>query len=298
MTMTLPFDLSRRSLRALAQALAALLALLCAVLAVRIVFLLLAGPTLPALAPEGAAPAVREDTPPLPLAGVALFGAAQNLPGYVEAAPETSLRLQLRGTLNDTVPEEGIAIIADGEGRERAYRVGDTLPGGARLEAVYAARVLILHEGRREGLSLSRVQLESGSASGNRPSSAPAAAATSAAPAAPSAYGVGPMAFGVPDLAGFRDPNLPDLDTLAREVRALPVLENGRMVGVRLQVGRDSDLLDRLGVAPGDVLTAVNGVPLDGPERQAELIRSFRAGQPVQLTIRRDGATREVTLRP
>ena len=293
--MTLPFDPSRRSLRALAQALVVLLALLCVVLGVRIVFLLLAGPTLPALAPGGAVSAVREDTPPLPLAGVALFGAAQRLPGHVESAPETSLQLQLRGTLNDAVPEDGIAIIADGDGRERAYRVGDTLPGGARLEAVYAARALILHEGRREGLSLSRVQLQAGAAPG-RP--APAAAAPSAAPAAPSAYGVGPMAFGVPDLAGFRDPNLPDLDTLAREVRALPVLENGRVVGVRLQVGRDSDLLDRLGVAPGDVLTAVNGVPLDGPERQADLIRSFRAGQPVRLTIRRDGATREVTLRP
>jgi general secretion pathway protein C len=69
----------------------------------------------------------------------------------------------------------------------------------------------------------------------------------------------------------------------------LPVMENNRFVGVRLSVGRDSDLLARSGLRSSDVITAVNGIPLDGPQRQVELMNNLRDARQATLTVRRDG---------
>jgi general secretion pathway protein C len=72
------------------------------------------------------------------------------------------------------------------------------------------------------------------------------------------------------------------------------VLENGRFAGVRLSVGRDSELFSRTGLKPTDLITAVNGIPLDGPQRQAELMTSLRGAQSLQLTVRRDGREQQI----
>lgn len=83
---------------------------------------------------------------------------------------------------------------------------------------------------------------------------------------------------------------------MASEVNVLPVLENGQMVGVRVSGKQGSDLLSRYGIQPNDVITAVNGVPLDGPQRQAELGRSLSTATQVKLTVRRDGRELQLTL--
>ena len=80
-----------------------------------------------------------------------------------------------------------------------------------------------------------------------------------------------------------------DVAELAKQVQVLPVMENGRMAGVRLAAGRDSDILSRAGLLPTDIVTAVNGIPLDGPQRQAELIANLSKARNAQVTVRRDG---------
>ena len=59
-----------------------------------------------------------------------------DLAALAQSAPATALNLLLRGTLNENAPDGGIAIIAEGSGPDQAYRVGDTLPGGARLDGI------------------------------------------------------------------------------------------------------------------------------------------------------------------
>jgi len=272
----------------------------CAVAVVRLLLLIVAGPTLP-LPETPLRPSLETAALPPAADSVAnwhLFGRSESLPDAVMSAPETELRLFLRGTLNESVPEQGIAIIADAEGNERAYRVGDLLPGDARLVAVHAARVLIDRGGRREGLSLrtdlappARGPRASGPLPGNQTS-----ALRIAGEAQP--FAIGPLSLGVPNIEQYRDATLPDIAELARQVGVQPVLENQRMIGVRLTVGRDSDLLQRYGLRSSDVITQVNGIPLDGPQRQQELLASLRGGQSVTLTVRRDGAIQELRLSP
>ena len=54
----------------------------------------------------------------------------------------------------------------------------------------------------------------------------------------------------------------------------------------------------RLGLMPGDLVTAVNGAPLDDPSQSLESLRSVGTGSPVMLTIERNGEVQQVTVDP
>lgn len=280
----------------LACALLALLALL------RLVFLLVAGPAVPL---QGSGFQALPESSPTADVGIArwhLFGdagGALDLAALAAQAPETSLKLTLRGTLNEEGEDVGIAIIADESGEHRRYRVGDELPGGARLVGIAAGRVLLSRAGVTEGLSLPR---DDGSrpAPGARPLAGPGPAPASRDRSGvidrsmPSPF-VNPIInTGAPNMESIRDATGIDAAALASEVQVFPVLENGRFAGVRLSVGRDSELFSRTGLKPTDLITSVNGIPLDGPQRQAELMTSLRGAQSLQLTVRRDGREQQI----
>ncbi|MBD8525224.1 type II secretion system protein GspC [Pseudomarimonas arenosa] len=262
---------------------------------VKIAVLLLGGPDLPPPVSAGPAPISRAPTSSVPLAQWHLFGnagAAPDLARLVQTAPETPLRLSLRGTLNIDATDGGMAIIADEQGKEAAYRVGDSVPGEATLTAIYAGRVLLSRAGRDEGLSL-RPDLGAAASDsdpnrraalpGQRPTNAPGF--------------VNPqLSFGAPSLETLRARTGTDIAELAKQVNVLPVVENGRFAGVRLNVGRDSDILVRTGIRSTDIITAVNGIPLDGPHRQAELLNALRDARQLTLTVRRDGQTQTLAV--
>lgn len=280
---------------------ARLLALAAAALALwalaRLALLLLAGPSIP-LQPSGFQPLAAEAAPAeASIARWKLFGEAGvaiDLAALAANAPETALKLTLRGTLNLEDQDQGIAIISDESGRHARYQVGDALPGGARLSAISAGRVLLERNGQTEGLSLPR---EDGSrpVPGARPSSGAGAGASAGVDRSMPSPFINPMiAPGGPDMDSIREATGIDAAELASQVQVFPVLENGRFAGVRLSAGRDSALFERSGLKPTDIVTAVNGIPLDGPQRQSELMNSLRDASSLQLTIRRDGREQQL----
>jgi general secretion pathway protein C len=272
----------------LALALAALAALW---FGLRLALLALAGPELPLPAPLARAEfGAAVERPTGTVAQWHLFGTAA--PGFdprqlaAVDAPETALRLTLRGTLSEQAADGGIAVIADEQGVDRGYRVGDTLPGDARLEAIYAGRVLLSRGGVNESLSLPRANDAATARAApprGRPAPAPGGAFATPGFVNPVISPGAPLLETQRALAGI------DVEALAKQVNVLPVMENNRFVGVRLSVGRDSDLLARSGLRSSDVITAVNGIPLDGPQRQAELMNNLRDARQATLTVRRDG---------
>ncbi len=52
------------------------------------------------------------------------------------------------------------------------------------------------------------------------------------------------------------------------------------------------------GLRPGDVITAVEGKPVDSREAFATFTATVPSGQPVQLTVLREGANKAITIRP
>lgn len=262
------------------------LAALCLAQAVRIALLLLVGPTLPLPATSASTLSAGSTAGATAIADWHLFGAASTLQPTLAAS---SLALTLRGTFATAEPSDGLAFIAGADGRERSYAVGDTLPGDAVLEAVYVDYVVVRNGAQRERLPLSGRQLEpAAQPAQNNP--VPSAAAD------PSGGFLTTMpVFGGPDLATARAALTPAVAALMDNANVLPVSENGRLIGVRLRVA-DPALLERVGLRGDDVITAVNGIPLDGPERRAELEAALRAGGVVTLNVRRDGTDRPVSV--
>src|SRR5690606_18729807 len=229
-----------------------------------------------------------------------LFGNAPQQRAALRNAPATTLQLSLRGTLADADPRRGMAVIADAQGNERAWRAGEELSIGVKLEEVHPDRVVLLHDGVQEVLSLIREESTERVAPipiGSRPGDPPRNTA-------------GPNVNGV--INNFSSPNLPQgsinwqqtMDTVgaipadaARDVRINPVMESGRIVGVRVASAKgDAAMLARLGLRPSDIVTAVNGVPVDSMARGQQILESLRDANSVRVTVTRDGVPAEITV--
>lgn len=85
-----------------------------------------------------------------------LFGELQKTvpkpAAQVKDAPDTRLNLKLSGVLSSSNPVLARAIIGDNSGVEKAYAVGDELPGNAVLREIHADRVILETRGRLETL--------------------------------------------------------------------------------------------------------------------------------------------------
>ena len=193
-----------------------------------------------------------------------------------------------------------MAVIADAVTGERAYRVGDALPGGASLDGVYPDRVILLHEGVQETLGLPYDQPGAAAAPAVATAVQPAAAGRNTAsasapapdqiPAATPVFVAPQMAQGAVDFSRIQQQlGVSDPSELMRQISAQPVMENGRMAGVRLSGGPNAALIAQLGLQPTDVVTSINNVPLDSMGRATQVVDSLKNASRVTVTVNRDG---------
>ena len=115
-----------------------------------------AGPAAAIVPPGDARPATPAG-PPIDIQAIVnahLFG----MPGASEldpsAAPATQMSLVLVGTIAQTDPEKGLAILGESAPTAKVYGVGKTVTGGARLHSVYPDRVILDRGGKLEALML------------------------------------------------------------------------------------------------------------------------------------------------
>ena len=201
-----------------------------------------------------------------------LFGQAAQANG--SDAPETSAPLVLAGVLAVDDPERGMAILGPSAAAAKLYPAGADVPGGVRLHAVYTDRVLLDRNGALEVLYLPRI-------SGSSGAPAPAPLANAAVPAGQR-------------LANFARNNGGLLNGL---VRVQPVFNAGKLSGYRLFPGTGGvPGMTRLGLKSGDLVTAVNGTPLDDPNHANDVLQSLSNASSATVTISRNGIEEEVNL--
>ena len=168
-------------------------------------------------------------------------------------APETTLNLQLKATVSDTLENRrGAAIIASGQ-VEKTYTVSDVIEGagGAQLHAIYSDRVILNRAGRLETLSL---PAEYTSAN---------AGAVYAAPPIP-----------LPGNTTLRSVISDNASRINEIVRVAAHIEQGRMIGFRLNPGEQPEQFAALGFQPGDVVTEINGTAMSDPSRGLQVLRA------------------------
>lgn len=252
---------------------------------------------LPVSSISGARGAVTK--PPAAMVNMAqwhLFGEAlKEVPKPVQQqavdAPDTTLNLKLHGVLASKNPAAARAIIADGKGVEEAYSVNGNLPGGAILREIYADRVILEYRGRLEALRLPKESLGGDAGDDTDRGSADSGSVGRGVRGTPAVPAFTPGGDTSALLRQYRDALTNNPASLMDLVRAEPVMDeaSGQLKGYRLAPGRDRALLSRFGLRPGDVVTAVNGVPLDNPIKGLEIMRDLAGASQVSVEVERNG---------
>lgn len=207
-----------------------------------------------------------------------------------EEAPDTTLALTLRGVIAG-VGRSSWAIIADRGGSEETYGIDSPLPGGAVLKEIFADRVILLRNNRFETLRLPedadvgssspvrRAPPRRTSSRSSSHSSAPKGAVTR----------MGPEVSTV--VKDYKKKLLDDPQSVMGVVRAEPYRRGGKLSGYRIFPGKDKELMSKVGLRPGDVVTGVNGINLDSPLKGLEIMQQVTDAKEVSVDVLRNGVT-------
>lgn len=213
----------------------------------------------------------------LDLAGILnahLFGQASPAEADASAAPQTSLALVLAGVLAEPDPQKGLALVGESAANAKVHVVGDTLPGGAKLHGIYADRVVLDRGGRLESLMLPHQSAPAGMMPAQQPISTES--------------NIG---------ARVRQLVQQDPQALSNVLRWQQVMNrDGHMAGVRVYPERNPAVFAKLGLRPGDLITGVNGTPLDDPSRGDEILRSLGSMPEARVTVMRSGRSTDLML--
>ncbi len=289
----------------------------------------LVGPSLPSAgspAPVGSAPgsdsaAISQPADDAAIGSWHLFGrmdAARSVEAPPAPVPVTPLSLRLVGIFfMERGSARALALIADGNGPERGYRIGESLPGGARLQRIQRDHVVVSRSGQEEVLNLPKLgEAAPKLAPPGMPPHTPSDMPSDMPPDMPSDM---PPDM-PPDMPSDAPPDMPepgvepgasagppviDASAVAERLRgeamtrplalediafASPYVQNNQFVGFRLRQGRDQNLLRQLGLNSGDVVTEINGSRLNNPAQGLTLLHEVLSADRISVRVLRNGA--------
>ena len=200
-----------------------------------------------------------------------LFGTAQA--GNAGPAPDTTLAFTLHGIAAGKRAADSRALI-EANGDEEPYGVGAQLPGGVKVHAIYADRVILDRGGRLETLRLPQQDIGAGS-NGARPAM------------------MQPQAMAPPtqNLGQLRQEIMNNPQRLMDVVRAMPVMDHGKLSGYRIYPAGNPSIFNQLGLKAGDVVSAVNGIPLTDPAQSMRVLSTIKTSDQISVSLQRNGQT-------
>jgi general secretion pathway protein C len=186
-------------------------------------------------------------------------------------APDTRLSLKLNGVITHDIAEKAFALIADSRGDEKVYRINDPVPGGVKLHSIFEDRVLLNRAGTLETLRL--------------PKDFPAGQTASVAPSVRRPT--------VPtrrtEASSLRQVISENASKITEIIRAAPHIQQGQMVGFRINPGRNRQQFAKLGLRPGDVVTDINGTAMTDPSQGLQVFESLGETSQATVTVLRNG---------
>ena len=207
-----------------------------------------------------------------------LFGNAvvQSNGGDGSNAPPSSMPLVLAGVLATENPKEGMAIIGESAAGAKVVAVGQQVPGGAMLHSVYSDKAVIDRNGALESVLLPR-----------RTAGGPV---MSPPPPPPTASGNDATMERMRRLVND-DPGV-----IGQVMRPQPVFAGGKMRGFRVYPGSNRQAFARIGLRAGDLVTAINGTPLDDKDRAQEIFSTLNSSTDARVSVTRNGRQQELVL--
>lgn len=197
-------------------------------------------------------------------------------------AVKSALPLNLVGTLILHDENRSVATIED-KSASMVYpmQVNDEIPNKIKITKVEARRATFVNKGnnRNEYIELpeEKTGLQNPIITTGR--------------AAPSVGGgiekVAPTQFNVS--RSEVDKSLADFNNILTQARAVPNFENGVAAGYKFFQVVPGSIFDKLGIQNGDVITGLNGTPINDPAKAFEMITELKTSNHLELQMKKDG---------
>ncbi len=202
-----------------------------------------------------------------------------------ENAPVTQLNLSLQGVLAFTPPEMAMAIIRPDNKEEKIYGIDDEIVSNVTLKEVHADRVIISRAGKLETLQLPEKMDSFQVKSAPRTSSSRPRAAERATK--PTPQNLEKLSSNPGELRAelVKNPAM-----LTQLVTTKPYRQDGKLLGYKIQPKHREDILQSHGLQAGDVITQVNGIPINSSQRGLQALRKLVKAEAIDLVVLRNGA--------
>jgi general secretion pathway protein C len=217
-----------------------------------------------------------------------------------DAPVKTTLNLKLIATLIS--PEDKAwsfaAIVDVSDSKSRLFAIGSKVPGDATVTDILDRRILLLNGNRNEFLDLD---------SGNAPASSAPQPRVSIKRPRRSMPGMEAIAKGIRKVGPGKyeiqrsalNKVLANTTLLARSARIVPSVRNGKPNGFKLYAIRPGSLYGLLGMSNGDTINAINGHPINTPDKALEIYTKLRRASHIAISFTRRGKsnTSDYTIR-
>jgi len=202
-----------------------------------------------------------------------------------QQAVDTQLNLTLRGLVYSSNKNLARAVIATSD-KQDVYAVGDQIPLGNNVSVlkILTDRVIISNNGKHESLWLfkddpSAPRPQNTYVPQNRSIDDDRSAANQ------------PPVYYEQNDDNYTQPS-PQMGATLSDVVAMSIhRENGQIIGYKIRPGRNAEMFTSLGLQTDDVVTAVNGMPLNNPGKIMEIYRSMGSATSANLQILRNGSS-------
>lgn len=211
-------------------------------------------------------------------------------PPPVRKDTSSPLVLNLLGIVSSPHNALARAIIQEQGKEDGIFAVGAQIAGRATVEQITPKTVaLVLADGTRQVLTLpdDGAPLSQGgtdNASAPLPDVDQAASDKVEPPLSP------------PSLGGLREELVTNPERIVEYIRFAPVSRGRQFIGFRVSPGRNGDVFQQIGLRNGDIITAVDQVPMDSPQRGFEVVQKIASAQQINLTVSRGGSERNITI--
>jgi general secretion pathway protein C len=198
--------------------------------------------------------------------------------------PESTLPLQLLGTVVNSKGGRSFAIIQDKGTREQdIYFPEDPVVEGVTLASVGRNKVVLLRNGREEILEKTDERVNAPKTRGARPRTAAKAPASRKDDITVRKVGDNNYVMDRREVEGV----LQDFNKLLTQIRVVPHFSNGKPDGFKVFNIRPNSLFMKLGMVNGDIIKRVNGLDITGPEQALQMFQQLRDESRITLDLER-----------
>lgn len=205
---------------------------------------------------------------------------------------ETKMKLKLWGTVAGT-GKRAFAVIEDTKTRQQSlYHPGDRVQN-ATLKIVLRQKVVLTVDGRDEILAMQEPGKKSSARGGQVKRAASQSPALAPTPRLPVSVSSREIAVKSEHIAAAME----NIGDLMGQATFRPHIENGQAAGISITRIKPNAIFRRLRLRNGDIITGVNGSPIESVEDAMKVFENLSEGPNIQLDIKRRGRAQSLEYR-